>query len=658
MEQNCRWHFAKAGRETYGKDPLASTFNKPYYSIVREALQNSLDAAKDTMQPVRVELSWIEIRKEDFPKLFKLEEHLKQCSQFVSRDETTLPWVNQMLDYIQNHPSMQCLKISDYNTKGMSYKEGDQESSFLTFVDNIGLSAGKSAGSQGSFGFGKGAYFAVSSIATVLISSVDTDGRSIFEGVTRLTTHTDNQGIRLSHMGYYDNSDDDEHTHPILDKNEIPSLFRRDLTGTDFIIAGCREEGDYESQMVKAVINNFWLSILENKLVVKVFERELNADNIYIAARQYFDDSELENGSISEAWSWNPIPYIKCVKNRDKASDKYKTFKVTSEMLGDMRFFVYRNTSLPNRIMYCRTPRMVVFKKTKSRLSGYVGVFICDSEKGNMLLRALENQSHDEWSVDNLKSEKYTESDCKKALDEISEFILTSLDKLRVASIGKRAYFEGLEGLLSAGEDLLDNEEYYDGAGSAQNSAEGEAATEEAQEETGNITTKIRNVSKKRTVVSQGTYVPDSIPENVTTEEGEEQFVLGHHHSGNNEDNNPYPGTGGSPTKHKLEADSNVKMRRAIRVKFVVGTHFDEIGNISHTIVVDSPQDITDAEIELLDGTDNDEFTKSKIYDCLEGEVDGNIISKLHLKKGVNRINVSFEDNVKHVIKLQAYELS
>ena len=652
QELNCTWHFESVGRGNVGKDATSATFNQPYYSIVRESLQNSLDASRYDDQPVVVHFTRMEISAEEFPSFFSLEEHLVKCAEYVSFDKNTQDWVYKMLSYIREHKQMMCLKISDFNTKGMSWKNGAPDSPFLNFVENIGLSADKGSGSQGSFGFGKGAYFSLSPISTVLVSSVDTDGNPIFEGVTKITTHEDRMGNKLSSIGYYDN----KNSKPVLTREDIPEPFRRSDVGTDFIIAGYLEDEDDETQMVKSVLNNFWFPILDNKLIVDVFGKEINAGNVFLIAKQYFKE-EAEPCGVNDYLEWNPLPYIKCVKNANKIDKKYKTFYGKGGIIGEMRLYVYRGQDLPNRIVYCRKPRMVVNKQTKNKLSGYVAVFICENPKGDDLLKAIENQSHNEWDVKNLKSSDFTATDCRTALREISDFVNRSLESLNTAGNKKVAYFEGLEDYFSTGEELLDNEDNYDGSGMAEKKDGGESSDNRSEEETGAITSTTDDKPKKKSIVSTGTYVANKGAENVSSDDSGESYVSGHTHDGDGEGENHYPGKGGKPSHQSPDGSSEKRMHRLIKVKSISVAHVDENNNLCHTLLIDSPEDVETTEIEVYDSTDNSDIVKADIYDCFDGDVDGNIISGISLKKGLNRIELAFNDDLKHTIKVQAYEV-
>ena len=85
--------------------------------------------------------------------------------------------------------------------------------------------------------------------------------------------------------------------------------------------------------------------------------------------------------------------------------------------------------------------------------------------------------------------------------------------------------------------------------------------------------------------------------------------------------------------------------------------HVDENNNLCHTIIIQSPESVEKAEIEVFDNTDNSDVVKADIYDCFNGDVEGNIISGIGLQEGLNQIELAFNDDLKHSIKVQAYEI-
>lgn len=67
-EKNCKWHFDdNTGVEEGPNSALEITFKKtPYSSLIRESIQNSLDAVLNADEPVRVTVEMKEIKIADF----------------------------------------------------------------------------------------------------------------------------------------------------------------------------------------------------------------------------------------------------------------------------------------------------------------------------------------------------------------------------------------------------------------------------------------------------------------------------------------------------------------------------------------------------------------------------------------------------------------
>ena len=116
----------------------------------------------------------------------------------------------------------------------------------------------------GSYGFGKAAYYNVSRISTVLVSTQTPEGKNFFEGVSSICTH-EYEGKKRTHVGYYDNNDGE----PVTELERIPKRFKRELPGTSVFIAGVDQNEGYQ-EIISAVLTHFWLSILEGKLTVSI----------------------------------------------------------------------------------------------------------------------------------------------------------------------------------------------------------------------------------------------------------------------------------------------------------------------------------------------------------------------------------------------------
>ncbi len=237
-EGNCKWTFATLPANMYGqgtKNALVTHFKKsPYTALIRESIQNSLDQALYDDKPVRVEYSFSRIQASEYPNFFELIEHIKGIKESLPDRPDAASMSDRMLDAFQTHLNnqrMPYIKVSDYNTTGMQYRpKGQGKSPCTSFLRMAGDSLKNHACSGVSSGFGKAAYFNISPIRTILVSTVTDSGEKYFEGGSMLTDHM-YEGEEKSFYGFYDNLDGFS---PISDVSQIPARFQRSEVGTDW----------------------------------------------------------------------------------------------------------------------------------------------------------------------------------------------------------------------------------------------------------------------------------------------------------------------------------------------------------------------------------------------------------------------------------------
>lgn len=180
LECNCSWHFAKqsdASQDVGPNNAAAEHFTAtPYPSLIRESIQNSLDVVLDKTQPLRMKFEFGKLRSNTFESFYQLRSHIAGViSLYKDKAKPQYEDMLECFDTVYNRQSVvEYIKVSDYNTKGMDYKPND--SPFHAFVRAVGLTVKEDESSGGSFGFGKAAYFLMSPIHTVLVSTM-TEGR-------------------------------------------------------------------------------------------------------------------------------------------------------------------------------------------------------------------------------------------------------------------------------------------------------------------------------------------------------------------------------------------------------------------------------------------------------------------------------------------------
>jgi len=655
MEKNCKWHFKEeGGRDVGPNDPVDEKFKgQPYYSIVRESIQNSLDAVKDENNPVIVVFNFFELTRKDFPNFFQIENNIYQCEKYFQKNDNAKRLFNDMHHYLKGNQSnkiknsLTCLKISDFNTRGMSYNLSDTTSPFYAFLRAGGVSA-KGHGSGGSFGFGKGAYYTLSPIKTIVVSTRDEKNNTFFEGSTILTTHIDDTGKKLTAYGYYDNNNGE----PTNVDNDIPEIFKREKIGTDVNIIGLWDEQDRINLMIKSVLNNFWLAIFDNRLVIQIHNTIINKENLEQNIDEYFPN-EYESGNSTEIESWNPKAYFKAIKYSG-VNDQFKTFEEDLEILGKIKFHVYLAKGLPNRTSYFRKPKMVVFKRTSRKINGYAAVFVCENDLGNEILRLMENPAHNEWKKENYpKNEGKIDKIARKAENELSTFINKILDSLTKLDTSKKVAFLGLEDYLSIPDDLLEKDESSDLSGENTNSISGDASNNITDNETGLQTTEKNDPIIKVKIKSKSEVKEEENAE--PDEDGNLVITTGSENCGGGIGPIYPPGPEGKLKKGDLtDGPNKSKVLVGIRLK-VAAQIFNDV--VFHNLLITSDKEITNSELELYVGGDNDKEDGLEISSTDTGKFEGNKLKEVHLLKGINHIKVSFTDNLKHSIKAKTYEV-
>lgn len=346
-EKNCKWYFGPAsGRDEGPNDAMAQNFKEdaPWASLIRESIQNSLDAVYDGSRPVRVEFTFKEINRMYFPNFFELKEHIQGCLDYYHDNLNAERKFRPMLEYFDEahstiNQTIGYIKVSDYNTRGMNYVPNSTDSPFYAFVQAAGVTVKDDSASGGSFGFGKAAYFNISPIGTIIVSTRTYDNKCFFEGVSALCTHKINNN-KITAVGFY--SDQDEEPISVID--DIPAPFKRDEAGTDVLIMGIKpDKKDDIDAMIVAAIRNFWLAIHSNKLEVVIGDCEINQSSLLSLMKHYFPSEDDSTRNYSE--NYNPRPFYETVIKAN-TSPKYKLFKERLPILG-MLVFMFNKTRMP-----------------------------------------------------------------------------------------------------------------------------------------------------------------------------------------------------------------------------------------------------------------------------------------------------------------------
>ena len=646
-ELDCKWHFAK--REGDGDNGPNSAMSQnfvqfPCSALIRESIQNSLDAILDTTKPVVVCFEYRSFEKNDYKNFFQIAEHIEAGKQYYHENPTARAVYPKMLQYLKNTNEVGFIRVSDYNTKGMDYEAGKTNKTFYAFVRSEGVSVKQQEGAGGSFGFGKGAFFVMSPINTLIVSTRNNEDKCHFEGVTRLCSHVIN-GQMYSHMGFYDNNDGQ----PTKEFDRIPKPFRREEPGTSIGIMGIERQSwnDSIKGLVKEVLSNFFVAILRGKLIVYINGNkstdngviEISENSIKTLMEQFFPTTK----DVRRNNSFNPRPYFEAITNSE-----IPPFITELPTLGKVELHIKEFEKNVTQIIYLRKLLMKVFRDARS-LGNYNAVFICDNEKGNKILGDMEEPEHKMWTPEECrKEEKSTDYDvaCQAKL-ELETFINECLDELLNINSSESLQVAGLEKYLPS----IDNEKGkgdkgnpFTGRPTGNYVNEGSSLTTEGQ-----LKDKMTPTKRSKgnvAIIEEGGFSKDS-------EGGETGGTGGRGNNGSDGPTKPGDNYGpgnsnNNPGAHSCIVEVDWRPVQS-RKKGCVD------------IVIYPPYALPNAELHFQIGregkstkSDNDDVS---IINSTKGVPDGLKLKNVELRASVkNIIQIEFSDKLSHTLKLSVYE--
>lgn len=420
-------------------DPLRTIFDRDYNNVVaREAIQNVLDAVADKAKPAVVKFQLEHISRAEVPAAAELERIFQACGEY---NETTRAHFQNAIRILRGD-RIPVLKISDFNTIGLSGDDDDQKGNFYGFLKSVG-STGKSGSALGSYGLGKGSFIAVSTFDTFFVASrFRRKGKleHVFMGSLRVTTHRKG-GKKMRGVGSYG--------YPgqlaIRNPDDIPKYFRRtaDEPGTDIFVLAYRDPEEWKTLITKSVLRNFWLAVEKGRLEVHVGGVVISAKTLDRLIHEHYQTKEREPDWKKR----NPLPFYEAYRKGEVFTDELSH-------LGKVSLYVKQGAPgevSPNYVHCFRKTGMLIYPKNFHSVVPYAGVFVCDTEKGNDILRKMEPPNHDEWDVDSphAKDESgRTLREVRAADREYKEFIKDQLKKLVKVSGDEALSIAGLEDYL------------------------------------------------------------------------------------------------------------------------------------------------------------------------------------------------------------------
>lgn len=381
--------------------------------LARECGQNTGDAVANGVRTVTLEFERKIIQSVDIPAFDQLRDALKRCLDKWHDKEKEREFFRQAVDLAATD-EITVLKISDYGTTGLTGSDTEDRGRWAALVHSQGVSdKGDTAG--GSFGIGKSSPFAASKLRTVFYGTRTEAGAVALQGVSRLVTHLDKGGKRTQGVGFIGDYDPnggeggDPVFRAIRDESRIPQMFRRDRPGTDIWVIGYRSGDEWDTDLMRSILTNFWPAIHHGSIEFRVGPTTITKDNLKDLIKRHVGQEDFEAHH-----------FYKAIKHQPATR--------TLKHVGNCTLYLAADSSsdLPKRICMVRGTGMRIYDYApKACRVPFSGLFVCSDKEGNKLLRKMEPPKHDIWDpkrIDGLEG--------KKALDEIKAWIREEVKKL------------------------------------------------------------------------------------------------------------------------------------------------------------------------------------------------------------------------------------
>ena len=360
----------EAGIETFKGNLLGS--------LAREICQNSLDACLDHSKPVRVEFSLNSVKKEKIPDIDYLHKVLNLCKSYWDNSKTNI-FCDRAIE-ICSRDFIDVMRISDYNTTGLTGSDKVKESTWQDLVKSSGVS-NKSGKAGGSFGIGKSAPFACSELRTVFYSTFDKNSLKAYQGVSKLVSFENfDKSYITQGTGYYGKISDNSAVNDLFSIDE----YVRNEFGTDLYILGFIKENNWIEEITKSIIENYLISILENHLEVIIHDIVISKEKIH---------SLMENYKEKIPLTYN---YYQVLTDSES-----RCIKKDFQNLGELELKLLIKKDFRRKVLIARDNGMKIFDKANISSSiPFSGVCILRAQSINEFFREMENPQHNNWEED------------------------------------------------------------------------------------------------------------------------------------------------------------------------------------------------------------------------------------------------------------------
>ena len=404
MSNITKWWFAPAkhgevkGENTGDKE----IFKKDtYVSLAREVLQNSIDARDSDEEPVDIRFKEFTIHKNEIPGLDDYISQVKRCISFWKASEDVKVVYENILKYLNDNETIKCLRISDYNTSGLTgidSTDSTADNAYNALVKGTGVSKKQTDFAGGSKGVGKNVPFLLSKLMMVFYVTKTKDNHFGSVGVTKLAAgYVDDNEADTSRdytqgTGYYACSDKISPIEAYIGFEKGYDNRQYDK-GTDIYIIGFESADSWMKDVINSTLESFMVSIYHNELRVAFNDIVIDSHTIQNIINSNYIDPKYKKSIIAQ---------YQILRNENNV---VKSYDIETE-LGNAQMYIlpYKPSEEENATRKCamiRCPYMLI-KYFDLNYNVSAMIIIGQNTLGKKL-RSIENPQHKDWEPKRIK---------------------------------------------------------------------------------------------------------------------------------------------------------------------------------------------------------------------------------------------------------------
>lgn len=398
------WHFNKIDNcSDYKFNQTMTDFDKyGVAGLIRENIQNSCDAILNSEKPVIIKINLDEIKSDTIPGINTLKERINSLKGMNPYSKNFITHMKKTI----NKDMAKIITIEDLNTTGLSGAT-ETKSPYVAYAYSKGFHAEnedseKEAQRGGSHGIGKISLNAASDIFTMFFSTMDEKNKKYIGGTCEFIDHKfTNQNYRGTGIFAKFNKDKDMfEAYENLENN----IFAKNSRGLKTIVPFLKKEFFDNKEIIKGACDSFFISILENKLIIQVKDTIIDKNSIknFVLNNDYYiqdTKSYNKNSNLTPLYfkTFSKEKPLK-IEIEDKYGETYNfnLFLSINKCLKIGKFSVFRTNGM---------------KVSEKSIKGYSSsqfniVLISNSIKEDIFLKSLENEAHTQLNVSSIKNDE------------------------------------------------------------------------------------------------------------------------------------------------------------------------------------------------------------------------------------------------------------